>query len=259
MSSAALYRIRDDEAVAERLAPRSAGGLAITLEALGKSFGEREVLRFLDLRIEPGQFVCVIGRSGCGKTTLLRLIAGLDRPTRGCLLVGGALVESLQSSVRMLFQDSRLLQWQRVIGNVGIAREPGWRAKAAGALEDVGLADRAEDWPAVLSGGQKQRVALARALVSRPGVLLLDEPFGALDALTRAEMHDLIIRIWSANSFTTVLITHDVAEAVALADRVIVLRQGRVALDIDVGLPRPRRMIGDQAAARLQAAILREV
>src|SRR5213075_3094392 len=106
-----------------------------------------------------------------------------------------------------------LLQWQRVIGNVGITREPGWRQTATKALEDVGLADRANDWPAVLSGGQKQRVALARALVSRPGVLLLDEPFGALDALTRAEMHELLVRIWSEHLFTTILITHDVSEA----------------------------------------------
>ena len=141
-------------------------------------------------------------------------------------MIAGAPVIGLQRSVRLLFQDSRLLLWQRVIGNVGIAREPGWRETATAALADVGLADRANDWPSILSGGQKQRVALARALVSRPGVLLLDEPFGALDALTRAEMHELLARIWREHGFTTVLITHDVAEAVALADRVVVLRDG---------------------------------
>ena len=212
-----------------------------------------------DLSIPATQFIAIVGRSGGGKTTLLRLIAGLDAPTGGRVLVGGAPVEGLQRSVRLLFQDSRLLQWQRVIGNVGIAREPGWREIAQAALADVGLADRAHDWPSVLSGGQKQRVALARALVSRPAVLLLDEPFGALDALTRAEMHDLTSRIWVEHGFTTVLITHDVAEAVALADRVVVLREGRIALDLDVDLPRPRRGIGDATAARLQAEILAHV
>ena len=136
---------------------------------------------------------------------------------------------------------------------------PGWRAAAEAALADVGLADRARDWPAVLSGGQRQRVALARALVSRPGVLLLDEPFGALDALTRIEMHRLLERIFAEHRFTTVLITHDVAEAVALADRVVVLREGRIAFDAPVALPRPRREAADPAAAALQARILDEV
>ena len=139
------------------------------------------------------------------------------------------------------------------------------RAAAAGARPrsprsaDVGLAERADDWPAVLSGGQKQRVALARALMSRPGVLLLDEPFGALDALTRTEMHRLLDRIWGEHGFTTILITHDVAEAVALADRVIVLRDGRVVLDLPVSAPRPRPVTGSAEAAALQARILAEV
>ena len=136
---------------------------------------------------------------------------------------------------------------------------PGWRETAAAALADVGLADRANDWPAVLSGGQRQRVALARALVSRPGVLLLDEPFGALDALTRIEMHRLLDRIWREHGFTTILITHDVAEAVALADRVIVIRDGGIALDMPVDLPRPRREGADTSAVALQARILDEV
>ena len=140
----------------------------------------------------------------------------------------------------MLFQDARLLPWQRVIDNVGIARGEGWRRRAELALADVGLLDRAGDWPAVLSGGQRQRVALARALVSRPRLLLLDEPFGALDALTRMEMHDLLARIWARDRFTTVLITHDVVEAVTLADRVLVLKDGRIALDATVEARRPR-------------------
>jgi sulfonate transport system ATP-binding protein len=261
MTPVALRTVRDERKAEplEIALDRPGLGLPVALESLAKSFGSRVVLKEVDLVIEPSQFVAVVGRSGCGKTTLLRLIAGLDPLSGGRLLIAGRSVQGLQKSVRMLFQDSRLLQWQRVIGNVGIAREPGWRETAIKALEDVGLADRAEDWPAVLSGGQKQRVALARALVSRPGVLLLDEPFGALDALTRAEMHELLSRIWREHRFTTVLITHDVAEAVALADRVIVLRDGRIALDIEVDLPRPRRAVGDASAGRLQAMILREV
>jgi sulfonate transport system ATP-binding protein len=162
-------------------------------------------------------------------------------------------------SVRLLFQDARLLPWQSVVGNVGVARGPDWRRAALEALRAVGLEDRSEDWPSVLSGGQRQRVALARALVSRPEVLLLDEPFGALDALTRMEMHDLLARVWRERGFTTVLITHDVGEAVALADRVIVLREGGIALDVAIDLARPRRSIGDAATARLQAMILDHV
>jgi sulfonate transport system ATP-binding protein len=217
------------------------------------------VLQTLDLAVPAGQFLAIVGRSGGGKTTLLRLVAGLDRPSRGEVAIGGRAVTGLQADVRLLFQDARLLPWQRVLGNVGIARMPGWREAANAALVDVGLADRAHDWPAVLSGGQRQRVALARALVSRPGVLLLDEPFGALDALTRIDMHRLVERIWQEHGFTTILITHDVAEAVALADRVVVLRDGRVAFDVAVTLPRPRREAADPAAAALQARILDEV
>jgi sulfonate transport system ATP-binding protein len=234
-------------------------GETVTLKHVAKAFGARQVLHALDLSIPAGEFVAVVGRSGGGKTTLLRLVAGLDAPTAGEIRIADTPVAGLQRSVRLLFQDSRLLPWQRVIGNVGVAREPGWRETALAALADVGLADRANDWPSILSGGQKQRVALARALVSRPCVLLLDEPFGALDALTRAEMHELLARIWQEHGFTTLLITHDVAEAVALADRVIVLRDGIVAFDVRIDLPRPRRGIGDAAAARLQAAILQHV
>jgi len=230
-------------------------GESIRLDGVEKAFGPRTVLRRLDLDIPAGQFLAVVGRSGGGKTTLMRLIAGLDKPTGGRLRVGGQEVSGLNGHVRLMFQDARLVPWQSVIGNVGIARGPDWRQKAGAALRDVGLADRVKDWPFTLSGGQKQRVALARALVSHPGVLLLDEPFGALDALTRSEMHKLTERIWTERGFTVVLITHDVAEAVALADRVVVLRQGEVALDQPITLPRPRRS-GDPEAAALQARIL---
>ncbi|MCW0181982.1 MAG: ATP-binding cassette domain-containing protein [Zavarzinia sp.] len=235
-----------------------ARGLDISLSGVAKSFGEHKVLADLDLHIPAGQFVAVVGRSGGGKTTLMRLIAGLESPSTGRLRLGERDVAGLQPDVRLMFQDARLLPWKRVIDNVGIARGLGWRDKAEAALADVGLAARARDWPAVLSGGQRQRVALARALVSHPGVLLLDEPFGALDALTRAEMHALMLRIWQARGFTAVLITHDVGEAIALADRVLVLREGALALDVEVPRQRPRGH-GDAQLAQLEARILAAV
>jgi sulfonate transport system ATP-binding protein len=247
---------RGADAAAQSAGP-GANGLAITFSAVSKAFGQRSVLSALDLRIEAGQFVAVVGRSGGGKSTLLRLIAGLDRPSSGAVAIAGAAVSGIQESSRLMFQDARLLPWQRVIGNVGIARGANWRAESLAALAAVGLADRAQEWPGVLSGGQRQRVALARALAARPKILLLDEPFGALDALTRLEMHALLERLWRERGFTAVLITHDVAEAVALADRVIVLREGAVALDIPVAIARPR--VRDPQAAALQARILAEV
>jgi sulfonate transport system ATP-binding protein len=238
---------------------RGGAGLSLKFKGVVKSFGDRTVLQGVDLDIPQGQFVAIVGRSGGGKTTLMRLIAGLDAPTSGAVLIDGVSVRGLQESVRLLFQDARLLPWQTALGNVGIARQPGWRETAREALAHVGLQGREHDWPAVLSGGQRQRVALARALVSNPGVLLLDEPYGALDALTRGEMHQLTERIWRERGFTTLLITHDVAEAVALGDRVIVLRDGRIALDVAVDLPRPRRLQADPAAAALQTSILKQV
>ncbi len=263
MNSVAQLKLKrieppDEEQFAATVEEREAAlGLPVTLDKVSKRFGGRSVLDALSLSIEASEFVAVVGRSGCGKTTLLRLITGLDPVSDGHLAIAGDEVRGLQGRVRLLFQDARLLMWQRVLNNVGISRDTGWRETAKQALQDVGLADRAQDWPAVLSGGQKQRVALARALVSRPGVLLLDEPFGALDALTRAEMHELLIRIWGAHRFTTILITHDVAEAVTLADRIIVLRAGNVALDQKIDLPRHRRSGAE--AARLQNIVLGHV
>jgi sulfonate transport system ATP-binding protein len=248
-------RLEIEDAVVSR-APHGPAGLAIEIERASRSFGDRAVLRNLCLSIGSGEFVAVVGRSGGGKSTLLRLLAGLDRPSSGSITIGGRVVQGTQLAARLMFQDARLLPWQSVIANVGIARGPEWRSRARRSLEEVGLADRAGDWPSVLSGGQRQRVALARALVDRPSVLLLDEPFGAL---TRIEMHQLLERIWREHGFTAVLITHDVAEAVALADRVLVLRDGTVALDLHVGLPRPRREGSDPIAAALQARILAEV
>lgn len=234
-------------------------GLPIHLSGVEKSFGRLKVLKHFDLTVSPGQFVAVVGRSGGGKSTLLRLIAGLDHPTTGQVLVDEQPVQGLNPQVRLLFQEARLVPWQRVVENVGIARGHNWRTNALATLRDVGLDGRGDDWPSVLSGGQRQRVALARALVSKPSLLLLDEPFGALDALTRIEMHKLLEGIWRGRGFTTVLITHDVAEAVALADRVIVLREGAIALDVSIDLERPRRELADARAVELQRRILEAV
>lgn len=233
-------------------------GKPLQLDNLHVAFGARKVLQGLSLDIPARQFVAVVGRSGVGKSTLMRLIVGLDQPAEGNVLIDGQRVNSLQSSVRLLFQDARLLPWQTVLSNVGIARGPSWKETARQALRDVGLEDRQGEWPAVLSGGQRQRVALARVLVGHPAVLLLDEPFGALDALTRTEMHGLLERLWLRHRFTTLLITHDVAEAVALADRVVVIRDGRITYDVPVDLPRPRRRV-DPAAVALQSRILEQV
>jgi sulfonate transport system ATP-binding protein len=234
-------------------------GLPVSLRGVAKAFSSRRVLEGIDLDVPAGQFVAIVGRSGGGKTTVMRLIAGLDSPTSGTIAIDDREVRGLQPAVRLLFQDARLLPWQTVISNVGIARQAGWREASRQVLAEVGLEGRENDWPSVLSGGQRQRVALARALVSHPGVLLLDEPFGALDALTRAEMHQLLSRIWREHGFTTLLITHDVAEAVALADRVLVLRDGRIARDTSVDLPRPRGEAVAAEAARLASAILKDV
>jgi sulfonate transport system ATP-binding protein len=235
-------------------------GLSLTIRGLRKSFGDNEVLRGIDLHIPAGQFVAVVGRSGCGKSTLLRLIAGLERPTAGTIGFGE---EARAEDVRVMFQEPRLLPWARVLSNVevGLGRERASvdaQARAENALVEVGLGDKRGQWPSVLSGGQKQRVALARALVSRPRVLAFDEPLGALDALTRISMQRLLERVWRDQSFTAILVTPDVSEAVALADRVLVIENGRIAHDLDVDIARPRRR-GSAELAALEGAILKNL
>ncbi len=237
---------------------RGAQGVAVRVEQVERHFGTRTVLHRLDLDIRPGEFVAVVGKSGCGKSTLLRLLAGLDAADGGTLAIDGRAVAGLDADTRIMFQDARLLPWKKVIDNVALGL-PGrrWavREQARQALAQVGLADRADEWPTRLSGGQRQRVALARALVHRPRLLLLDEPLGALDALTRIEMHRLIEQLWREHGFTAVLVTHDVGEAVALADRVVVIEDGRIALDQRVALARPRAR-GDAAFAALEGRVL---
>jgi sulfonate transport system ATP-binding protein len=246
-------------------APRGVGGAAVSLRKLAKSFDGRKILRSLSLEIACGMFVSIVGRSGCGKTTLLRIVAGLERPDGGELNISGVdgdFAEGAQSGgradTRLMFQDARLLPWKSVVDNVRLGMGKAALPAAMAALRDVGLEDRAGDWPAALSGGQRQRVALARALVHRPQLLLLDEPLGALDALTRIEMHGLIERLWLDQGFTTLLVTHDVQEAVALADRVVVIEEGAIVFDEAIDLPRPRNR-GSREFAELEAAVLSEV
>jgi sulfonate transport system ATP-binding protein len=235
-------------------------GLSLTIRGLSKSFGDNEVLRGIELHIPAGQFVAIVGRSGCGKSTLLRLIAGLDTVSAGSIGFGE---KARTEDVRVMFQEPRLLPWARVLSNVevGLGRErtsADARARAEMALVEVGLGDKRGQWPSVLSGGQKQRVALARALVSHPRVLAFDEPLGALDALTRISMQRLLERVWHDQAFTAILVTHDVSEAVALADRVLVIEDGRIAYEIDVDIPRPRRR-GSAELAALEGAILKNL
>lgn len=224
-------------------AKQESRGAALHVAGVRRDFGAHSVLRGINLHLAAGEFLAIIGRSGCGKSTLLRLLARLDQPTSGRITLGTG---GRPASSRIMFQEPRLLPWARVVENVevgvsGSATPDERRRRALELLAEVGLADRADDWPGVLSGGQRQRVALARALVSRPEVLLLDEPLGALDALTRIEMQRLLERLWQAQGFSAVLVTHDVGEALALADRVVLIDRGRVALDVRVDQPRPRR------------------
>ncbi|MBR0958253.1 ATP-binding cassette domain-containing protein [Bradyrhizobium japonicum] len=242
--------------------PVQASGLPLSIRGLRKSFGDNEVLRGIDLHIPAGQFVAIVGKSGCGKSTLLRLIAGLDKIDAGSISFGQDIQpKAIQpEDIRVMFQEPRLLPWARVLANVevGLGRDRASQdahARAEKALTEVGLADKRDQWPSVLSGGQKQRVALGRALVSRPRVLAFDEPLGALDALTRISMQRLLERVWRDQGFTAILVTHDVSEAVALADRVLVIEEGRIAHDVVVNAARPRQR-GSAELAGLEGSIL---
>lgn len=245
---------------ARRASGAPSRGLALTIRGLHKSFAGNHVLRGIDLHIPAGQFVAIVGRSGCGKSTLLRLVAGLERADAGSIRFG---TDARLQDVRLMFQEPRLLPWARVLSNVEVGLGPARtssdaRARAESALTEVGLTEKRDQWPAVLSGGQKQRVALARALVSHPRVLAFDEPLGALDALTRISMQRLLERVWLDQGFTAILVTHDVAEAVALADRVLVIEEGRIAHDVTVSPARPRQR-GSAELAALEGSILGEL
>jgi sulfonate transport system ATP-binding protein len=240
-----------------------ASGVAVTADGLSRAFGSNEVLKGLDLHVPAGQFLAIVGRSGSGKSTLLRILAGLDRPSGGRFWFGDGADQPAQDTARVMFQEHRLLPWARVLANVEVGLgpdrgRPGSAGRAREALHAVQLETREHEWPAVLSGGQKQRVALARALVSRPRLLALDEPLGALDALTRLGMQKLIEHVFVEQGFTAILVTHDVSEALTLADRIVLIEDGRITLDLPVDLPRPRRR-GAVELAVMEEQILRHL
>jgi len=201
---------------------------AVRIRDLKRTFTLKGVLNGVDLDIAPGEFVALLGRSGSGKSTLLRALAGIDHEAQGTGEI------ALPPRIAVIFQDARLLPWMRVLDNVTLGLPAGARGRAAQALEEVGLAGRERSWPHELSGGEQQRVALARALVREPALLLADEPFGALDALTRIQMHDLLRRLSERHKPAVLLVTHDIDEAIALADRIIMLDDGRIASDLRV-------------------------
>ena len=225
-------------AASQEASSPTADAAVATVLGLHRSFGTTHVLRGLDLEIRRGEFVALLGRSGSGKSTLLRSLAGLDPAGPEELQVDGG--------VSVAFQEPRLLPWRRVEQNVALALANSRfrrtrRERARQALAEVGLEEKRDAWPLSLSGGQAQRVSLARALVREPELLLLDEPFSALDALTRIEMHRLVIALWKRHRPGVLLVTHDVDEALALADRVLVLDQGQVAAQWTLSTPRSRR------------------
>jgi sulfonate transport system ATP-binding protein len=204
--------------------PAAPNAPAVVVSNLRRAYGDRVIIRNLNLRIERGEFVALLGESGCGKTTLLRALADLDH------VQGGRIVAPRRPAV--VFQEHRLLPWENLWRNVSLGlKAPDPQARAAAALAEVGLGDRLDDWPRNLSGGQAQRVALARALVQQPELLLLDEPFAALDALTRIRMHDLVRELVAKHRPGVLLVTHDVDEAIALADRILVMRHGAIAFE----------------------------
>jgi sulfonate transport system ATP-binding protein len=219
----------------------------LVLDRVGKTYpnGVRAI-DGISLEVAPGEILVVIGGSGCGKSTMLRAISGLDTPTQGKVVLDGTVITEPHEEIGIIFQEPRLLPWLKVADNVGFGLEHRRRkereTRVARALDRVGLTEKARVWPRELSGGQAQRVAIARALVPRPQVLLLDEPFSALDAFTRADLQDHLLDLWTDFKPTLVMVTHDVEEAIVLADRIVVMRArpGRVYEEIACDLPRPR-------------------
>jgi sulfonate transport system ATP-binding protein len=227
------------------------GKVAVSAVGVARRFGSRTVLHSLDLRIRNGEFVALLGHSGSGKSTLLRALAGLDSGVEGSIRV------PRRRSV--VFQDARLLPWASVLANVTLGlrgRDASGRGRAA--LREVGLEGHEKAWPKTLSGGEAQRAALARALVREPELILLDEPFGALDALTRIRMQGLLKQLCARHQPAVLLVTHDIEEAILLADRVLVLLDGRISLDLAVNATRPRHR-SDAACVELRSRLLREL
>lgn len=227
--------------------PSPGGEATVRVRGLSRRFDERAVLSDLDLDIAPGEFVALLGASGCGKSTLLRILAGLDRDIAG---------DEVPSRRAVAFQAPRLMPWKTVWRNVvlGLPGRPD-RMRALAALNEVGIGHRADQWPKVLSGGEAQRTSLARALVREPDLLLLDEPFAALDALTRIKAQELVGELWQRHGCAILLVTHDVEEAVLLADRVLVMKDGMIAHEERIGLARPRD-VADPAFAHTRGTLL---
>jgi sulfonate transport system ATP-binding protein len=241
----------------------------LALDRIGKIYpnGVRAI-DGVSIRVELGEIVAVVGGSGCGKSTLLRVTSGLDPATQGTVTLNGTRIAAPHEKIGMIFQEPRLLPWLSVANNVGfgLAHLPAAErnARVAKALERVGLTEKAAMWPRELSGGQAQRVAIARALVPKPEVLLLDEPFSALDAFTRVDLQDHLLDLWADLKPTLILVTHDVEEAIVMADRVLVMRPrpGRIFDEIETDLPRPRDRQSaafDFAKRRIMAALDRSL
>ncbi|MER8088215.1 ABC transporter ATP-binding protein [Streptomyces sp. NPDC058316] len=232
-------------------APATSPEIAVRVEGLTRSFDGRAVIDGLDLSLHAGDFTALLGRSGCGKSTLLRVLAGLDREIEGTVLV--------PRRRAVAFQAPRLMPWKRVWRNVlfGLPGRPE-RALEERALMEVGPSERSGAWPRTLSGGEAQRASLARALVREPDLLLLDEPFGALDAWTRIRAQRLVAELWQRRGCAVLLVTHDVDEALLLADRALVMRDGVIAYETPVALDRPRA-VGGPAFGALRSRLLTEL
>ncbi|PKM30754.1 MAG: sulfonate ABC transporter ATP-binding protein [Gammaproteobacteria bacterium HGW-Gammaproteobacteria-11] len=244
--------------------------VALSLQGVGKTYqvnGQAlEVLTDINLDIRQGEFVCIVGASGCGKSTILRLVIGLESPSTGALLIDGHRLEGPGLDRGIVFQEHRLFPWLTVEQNVllGLDASGMHAAKKRESVREhislVGLDGFANAYPAQLSGGMAQRAAIARGLVAKPRILLLDEPLGALDSLTRTHLQEELLRIWEQDKTTTIMVTHDVEESIYLADRVVVMdpRPGRIRTIIDVDLPRPRRR-GNPEFAALKGKVLGEL
>jgi sulfonate transport system ATP-binding protein len=260
---------RRDAAVPALAGHRSRAALMLSVEALSKTYADgTEALRSLSFDVGSSEIVALVGGSGCGKTTFLRLAAGLDRPSRGAIRLDGEPVSGPHPGIGIVFQEPRLLPWRSVADNVGLGLGdvdgPERARRVAHALDRVGLADHAQRWPRELSGGQQQRVAIARAFVTQPRVLLLDEPFSALDPFTRASLHGHLMELWAESRPVVLMVTHDVHEAVSIADRVLVMRPhpGRIDDDLPLALARPRNGVSPAVEAstrRVLAALDRSM
>ena len=241
----------------------------LAIEHLNKTYADgTEALRDVSVRADDGEILAILGGSGCGKTTLLRLVAGLDQASGGAISVGGEHIVGTHQTISAVFQEPRLLPWLNVEQNIAFGGQrlsPAERRDRTAALLDrIGLAGYGKRWPKDLSGGQQQRVAIARALIGHPGILLLDEPFSALDPFTRGSLHELLLALWAELKPTVLMVTHDVDEAVFLADRIVVMqpRPGRVHETITMNLPRPRDRISpvfDTVKRRIMHAIDRSL